>query len=378
MVAILNLIGYGGRIANAQFVIKDINVIPMTSSTGLLKNQMVVISGGKIIYIGKPRKLLDNELGFKKVLGKGRYLIPGLCDMHCHFPDSSKLQEYYTLNLMAGVTTLRSMRGQELPAQFYRSRQYPSPNALLSGIVTDRMNLDEWKMDSLLSAYKKEGLDFIKVLSIRDSLTFELLMNSASPLAMPVCGHFLKTVGNENLVKSGFRSIEHLGGQEDALRADSSSYVNLLKLMSKTGIFHCPTLDWFRISYGYHDVEELRSRAGMSLISDSLKLIWTKAHLKSVTEKGAEKLSKQRIWYQNLWGSQKEILKLMHEEKVKVLIGLDAGEDFSIPGFAMIEEMKLLKEIGFSNYEILKCASVNAAECLDQANRFGKMQTLSF
>ncbi|HWV33553.1 MAG TPA: amidohydrolase family protein, partial [Dyadobacter sp.] len=68
-------------------------------------------------------------------------------------------------------------------------------------------------------------------------------------------------------------------------------------------------------------------------------------------------------------------LRLMHEEKVKIVIGLDAGENFSIPGFAMIEEMKLLKEAGFNNYEVLECATVNAAECLDRTGRFGTIES---
>lgn len=367
--------GVTSESAEAQFVIKDVNVIPMTIPNKLIRNQMVVISDGKISYIGKSRPLFASEARAEVISGKGKYLMPGLADMHCHFPDSSKIRDYYIMNLMAGVTTLRSMKGQQLPVNFYKMKNFPAPKVYLSGLVSDKLKLSKAGFDSLVTTYKNQGLDFIKVFSITDSLSFENLMSSAKSQHMPVCGHFLKKIGIEALIRTKYNSIEHLGGQEDAYNQGVVNYISTLTLMRESGISHCPTLDWYRVSYGLQDLTELDKRAGLNVVSDSIKAVWKQAYQKQLSDKGSEKVRKQKDWYNNLWRTQAQIIKKMCDNGINIIIGLDAGGEFSVPGYSMLEEMKLLSDAGLANYDILRCATINAARSMKETKLWGTVET---
>ena len=96
-----------------NYIIRNVNIIPIDKDT-VIKNQLVNITGNKITLITD-----DNDKAFKPndrfiiIDGRDKYLMPSMADMHAHFPEYSELKKYFTLNLLAGVTTMRSMRGDE-------------------------------------------------------------------------------------------------------------------------------------------------------------------------------------------------------------------------------------------------------------------------
>ena len=63
------------------------------------------------------------------------------------------------------------------------------------------------------------------------------------------------------------------------------------------------------------------------------------------------------------------ILKKLFDSDCKLLISPDANGMFQVPGFSMLDEMKLYEEIGISKYNILKMATLNAAEWMDEKNK---------
>jgi len=361
------------QISQADIIISDINVLSMLRPE-VQEHQMVCISKGKITFVGTDNSTKELKTNAKIISGKGQYLIPGMADMHCHFPEKKEIKKYFTLNLMAGVTTLRSMQGNSEHLN-YRNSDSLHPNLYLSAPpVFAKTNITNEVGDSLMKKYKADGFDFVKVMSIKDTVSFASLMSSAKKYNMPVCGHMPKNISLDYILQSGYNSIEHLGGQVSAYDKGVDNFQRILSLTKKNGVYHCPTLDWYQIAYSQVPEQDLKKRIGLEYIPDSVKQKWSKQMADDAKETNAE-IIKQKADYKLTQEKQFKILKLIADNNVGLLIGLDAGGLYSVPGFDMIEEMKLYKKAGLSNYQILQAATINAAKYLKQDKEWGTVET---
>src|SRR5688572_12624879 len=97
----------GQTTAAPIFVITDVNVIPMDSER-VLKNQTVIVQGGKITDLDSSGKVKTPD-NATVINGTGKYLIPGLFDMHIHIREGG--EKDLTLYVAKGVTTVQSMHG---------------------------------------------------------------------------------------------------------------------------------------------------------------------------------------------------------------------------------------------------------------------------
>ena len=90
-----------------DLVIKNINIIPITKDTILL-NKSVAISNGKITAITDFKKIKINS-STTIIDGTGKYLLPGLTEMHIHLPNPNRMDTFLTTIVSAGVTHVRAM-----------------------------------------------------------------------------------------------------------------------------------------------------------------------------------------------------------------------------------------------------------------------------
>jgi hypothetical protein len=361
------------QITGASYIFRHVNLVTMKDDH-LLKDQIVIIKGDIISFIGKdnfPKKIRTKATVTD---GSNKYLMPALADMHCHFPEGNEIKKYLLLNFTAGVTTLRSMKGQEDNLSKYtEGMTFPVPDLYRSGLVYKKMNLTIHNIDSLVASYKNQGFDFIKVFSLQDTSLFQPLMNSAKHHNLPVCGHYLKNVGMKKLLTSGYSSIEHLDGQQEALDQGEEYFNEIISLSKKHNVYHCPTLDWYQHAYSSLTPEELKQRRGLEYIPDSTKQTWDKDI--NDTQKGDPKYIKHfKSNYQKLQEKQFKILKSLADAGVNILTGVDAGGQYSVPGFSIIEEMRLLNQAGLSNYQVLQTATISAARYLNQDKNSGTLE----
>ncbi len=101
-----------GALTKGTFAITSVTVIPM-SSDKTLKDATVLIRDGRIIAVGSN---VEIPAGTRRIDGTGKFLIPGLGDMHVHLfadetPDKSKVANEFGVMLANGVTTIRLMMG---------------------------------------------------------------------------------------------------------------------------------------------------------------------------------------------------------------------------------------------------------------------------
>jgi imidazolonepropionase-like amidohydrolase len=363
------------QIINADVIIRDIGVVTMIQPSAQ-EHQMVCISKGIITFIGKDAAAKELKTNAKVINGTGKYIMPGMADMHCHLPEKKEIKNYFTLNIMSGVTTLRSMQGNNEHLEYRKMTDAPVPNLYLSAppVLTKKI-ISNSVADSMIGKYKAEGFDFVKILYVNDSASFAAIMLNAKKYNMPVCGHLPKCVSLEYVLQSGYNSIEHMGGIASAYDKGMEYYQSTLTLTKKNNVYHCPTMDWYQIAYHELSEDEMKKRFGMELIEDSVKQKWSKSIADDIKKAGEEKIAKDKAEYKITQEKQLKALKLIADNNVGLLIGLDAGGLYEVPGFEMIEEMKIYKRAGLSNYQILQAATINAARYLKQDGKWGSVET---
>lgn len=347
--------------SKVDYIFKDVNVITMKDDT-ILRNQTAVIQDGKIIEITtKTSYESDNTID-----AKGFYLLPSMADAHIHFPDNKEeLERVMKLNLINGITKLRSMRGQwqdvELKKQYNNENQYYPKLYLTAPPFHRSYDLTEQEIDSYVKKAKDSGIDQIKVLSIKNQHLFELLSETCKKYNMPLGGHFPiveeGVMGDDILFQSFYTSIEHLGG----LIGEPDKVEERINYIKKKELFICPTMQWYAIGYGQYEVDEMLNQRGMQYIPEGIKNDWAEKSTNYRTKLGKEEFEAEKQKYALEIQERLNMTKRLHDQGVKLVLSPDSSSKFIVPGFGLLEEMKLYQKVGLSNFDILQSATTNFA-----------------
>ena len=172
-----------------NLILTNVSVLPMTTNT-TIANTTVFIKNGLIekINTGSKDVLPKN---YKVIDCKGKFLMPGLSDMHTHFPDAEspiKLQEFLKLNLASGVTTLRSMRGEEYQLALRDSinkGQKKAPAIYVSYVFPTKDSLfTKDSIEKYVNIAKTKKYDFIKYLGGLTETNLKYLKETGKQLVM--------------------------------------------------------------------------------------------------------------------------------------------------------------------------------------------------
>lgn len=344
-----------------DYIFKDVNVITMKDDK-VLRNHTVVIQNGKIIEITtKTSRDSDNIID-----AKGSYLLPSMADAHVHFPEKNEeLEQVMKLNLINGITKLRSMRGEwkdiASRKQYNNENQYYPKLYLTAPPFHRSYDLTEEQVDSYVKTAKENGIDQIKVLSIKNQRLFELLSETCEKYNIPLGGHFPMVedgvMADEILFQSFYTSIEHLGG----LIGEPDKVEDRVNYIKKREIFICPTMQWYAIGYGQYGVDEMMNQRGMQYIPEKIKKDWAEKSTNYRTKLGKEGFEAEKEKYALEMQERFAMTKSLQNQGVKLLLSPDSSSKFIVSGFGMLEEMKLYQKAGLSNFDILRSATTNFA-----------------
>lgn len=365
-----------------DILIRDINLLPMTSNK-VLKKQSVLIRGGKIREIGPFAAIKDKD-PVTIIDGKGKYLMPGLADMHVHLPDAAKTDTLLLLNIAAGVTHIRvtnsRMPQEELKQKL--TKESISPKIVYSHIIGKQTDYTNGQFDSLMQVVKNKDFRFIKLFSVSDVSAFEHLMRVAQENGITVYGHYPQYKQGENMIPvpmdkvlvSGFRSIEHLGGYDEI--SNEAELKKAIRLTQENGVYNCPTLDWDQMAFDQLYPDAYKQRITYNLLPEKYILNW-EAEYAAAIEKGggASKLVAGRDKYRPTFEKKKKILKMLADQDCPLLIGGDASGSFQVYGFNVYEEMINWSKAGLDNYTILKSATVTPAAFCKETEQWGTIET---
>ena len=364
-----------------NLVLQGVNVIPVSSNTVMIGVD-VFIKGGKIEKI-KPAGSLPYVKNYEVIDCKGKYVMPGLADMHAHFPDNKspiQLQEYLKLNLAAGVTTIRSMRGEEYQLALrdsIKSKKKIAPGIYVSYVFPDSDSLlTKDSIENIVVRAKNKKYDFIKYLGGINERNISYLVESCKKNNMTVAGHAYSS----SLMKSvelGFTSVEHYQPVLGVYLKDSLNLNKNISVLKEKNTALCPTLSFYYVyAFGFTR-DELLKRNGIEFVSKKVTDEWmndyTQVLFKTQQELRGDFDSKYKDVYKKQFSDFNRVFKKMTDENVLMLLSPDEGF-FNVPGFAMAEEMKLYKLAGLSNYQILKSATLNAAIYFKEDKIWGSVE----
>ena len=346
-----------------DLVIKNVGVITMKTNE-VIKNQDVVIKDGKIITIAKTSK--RNYKNSVVIDGSNKYIMPSLSDAHVHLPkDENDLEKVLTLNLINGVTKLRSMRGEWNHLEWrkkYNTAYSFYPKLYLSAPpVSSRYDFSSEQLSAFVKAAK--GFDFIKILSIRNEAVFKDLDSLCKINNIKIGGHFLSNVSDDLLFKSNFAAFEHLGG----LAGNPELVESRLQTIKNNKIFICPTLSWYSVGSGRYTYDELRNQSGMEYVSKDEIDGWiekTKAYRAKI---GLEAYKEEVVNELKKLDDKYRVIKKLNDLDVKMILSPDSSSKYMVAGFGVLDEMKLLKNADLSNYDILKMTTVNFASFFNES-----------
>jgi imidazolonepropionase-like amidohydrolase len=379
-------------IFSQSLILKNVNVIPINQEI-TIRGCNVYIRNGKIERItpypekkepGKKRMRKEPTAGYTVIDCKGGYLMPGLADMHTHFPGKDSpinLQEFLRLNLAAGVTTLRSMRGEykqlALRDSINKGIKKNSPEIYVSYVfpATDSL-LSKDSIEKIVSYAVNYKFDFIKYLDGINETNINYLIESCKRHDLPVAGHAY----GKSLSKSiglNFASVEHFQPMLSAFMKDSLNFKKTVDSMKTKKISFCPTLSFYYIYAFNFSQKDLSDRNGMNYIREPVRKTWLTEYNEALENtRGRLKQDFEARFveaYRQTFLKFGKILKYISDNGVNVLLSPDDCI-FNVPGFSMYEEMKLYKNAGLSNYQVLKCATLNAAKYFKAEKIWGSIE----
>lgn len=369
--------------AAGVFVIQNVSVIPMDTET-VLENHDVFIADGKITHMapttekapGKDALIID---------GTGKFLIPGLAEMHAHIPrgeDTAAMKDILELFVLNGVTTIRGMLGDpihlELKAQLSKGEiTGPHFYAAAPGLMGSTVKSVK-DADSLVRKYKNEGYDLLKLLPGLTLENFNAIVKTAKEVNIPFAGHVSYDVGIWNAIAAGYASVDHLDGFVESLvpgvekipeperglfglhiarKADLSKIDALVTALKQHNIGVVPTEAlperWFT---PLRTAEAFSKDPEMVYMNEGTLNNWVRA--------------KNNIMADPLYDSagvialialRKKILKACSDNNVSMISGSDAPQVFDVPGFSLHQELKYMADAGLTPFEVLQTSTVNAA-----------------
>lgn len=348
-----------------DFLIHNVSIAPMNKNI-VLERKDVVIDDGKIIAITDTE---SKEYSAEKTIdGTGKFMLPSFGDAHVHLPkEKGEIEKYLALNFINGVTKLRSMRGNwkhvELRGKL-DSLVSPNPKIHLSPPPMHRsFDLTKEQLTKYVEGAKKGGFDFFKMLSIKDESLFKQLNQLCQENDLYIAGHFPKNLPDNLIFNSQINCFEHLGG---LIGVEENLQKQRMDAIKENDIFISPTLSWYVIGYGQYSVDYMKNQRGMEYIAPETVGEWAAGTNKYRKELGKAAFEAEVEKYAAELKERYAVINQLNKMGVKLLISPDASSKWIVPGFGLLEEMKLYQKAGLSNYDILRAATVNYADYFNE------------
>lgn len=350
-------------------VIRDVTVIDGTGAKPL-PAMTVVIRNGRIAQLGEAARV-KAPAGARLIDGRGKFLIPGLWDMHGHLTDAG--EGALAQLIENGVTGVRDLGGDlELVQRWRRDIEQAKrvgPHIVAAGPMLDGPTKSNWHVSAsneaearaMVRSIRQRGADFLKTHTRISREAFLAAVDEAKKLGMPVAVHLPQTLTTAEASDAGANSLEHvemlvmsaLMQQDSATkkRSDDERFSAALESLSgdngaalwarlvKNQTWYVPTMVAYERGF----------------------VLWS--------NKPTAMLKRRPVHWKQI-----DIVGAMHKAGVKVLAGSDFSDWAGIPGVDLHNELALMVEAGFSPMEALQSATRLPAEFLGKTRDFGTVE----
>lgn len=363
-------------------VFLNINVVPMDSER-ILTNQTVIIRDGIISGIGDSGKV-KIPLNAVKINGRGKYLMPGLIDSHVHLYSETEMPLY----IVNGVTTVFDLNGKPATLRWKKmvsaGQNVFAPTIFSTGPKFDTVRTAAEDVSEVESQWKT-GYDGIKIYPQLSREEYPALVAAAKKHGMIVVGHIPRLVGLEMAVQAG-QSIAHAeeylytffneakSGSlfDDQIKLDESRIPQAVAITKSSSVTVMPTL----VTYD-HIVQQA---IGLDNYLKHPEIKYLAPYLQAKLRPSVNvyyngfSTEEKKTLPANL-EFQKKIVKALHAAGVPIITGTDSMGVGPVAGYSVHEELHNFVTIGFTSFEALQTATVNAAFFLQSGDKFGTVST---
>ncbi len=373
----------------------NVSVVPMDRER-VLANWTVVVSGGRIVAQGAAADV-EVPAGATRVDGKGKYLIPGLGEMHAHIPPGNATDEEITRTLqlwaLNGVTTVRGMLG--IPRHLVFRDRAARGEVLSPRIVTSGPSFSGGSVPNpdsavrMVLAEKALGYDFLKIHPGVSREAFDSMVVAASRAGIRFAGHVPLAVGLARAIEAKYWSIDHLDGFIEAMavdgppttpeqdgffglplvgRLDESRLPGLVAAVKAAGVAIVPTERFFEAVAGDEPVAQLLARPDVHYVPEAMVRGW-------VTSTNQIRNDNPRDARQKFIAVRRRVLKALFDGGVPILLGSDSPQLWNAPGFSLTGELESYVAAGLTPYQALSTGTRNIASFLGTLADAGTIQT---
>jgi len=394
----------------ADLMIRHATVVDVEHAS-TVPDQTVVVRGQDIVAMGSDRAMRKAWKAREEVNGKGRYLIPGLWDMHVHFgggealiEENAELMPLYVVN---GVVAVRDAAG-DLAQQVLDWRDAPptpdSPRIFTSGPKIEGI-APVWKgvietgseadVDAALDRLQALRVDFVKITD--STLTPDLFLaavRGARANGLRASGHIPMALTVQQAVDAGISSIEHLdyaykaGVKDEAAIAadfgakridraqanarldagfDRDTAMAAYRGFAAKGVFVTPTLNGGRI-LDFLDQDDHRNDPYLAYIGPKLQATYAWRVERAAKATPAQIDARHREYHQVA-----AVLPMLQQAGVTIMAGTDAGflNSFNYPGIGLHDELSLFVKEGLTPAQALSAATRAGPAWFGTLDRYG-------
>lgn len=394
------------------------NVTVIDAINGTRENQTVVFVGDEIGYVGPDA---GAPSAAETIDGNGKYLIPGLWDMHVHLTYDDRFTPLMPAEFLRyGVTSVRDTGGllrNLLPVvEDMRSSDTLAPRVYFSGplldgnfVVYDGMsvpeigvqNVDPENAGQVVGDLKSAGASFIKIYEMVSPEVFQAFVEAAAEHEMPIAAHIpLAMTASE--VGGSVGSMEHLRNLEldcaanskelHEIRKEHLKNENAMTGMALRSSLHnlqrIPAVQAFdedRCSFVLSSLKDVIQVPTTGLNTIMLNPMWERADwgeaLSFMPESVREEWQDPPGWLpadKSQWdvtfaNYTMSMIGRMKVAGVPIGAGTDTPIGLAIPGYSLLNELELLVSAGLTPLEAIAAATVQPAVFLSMLEETGSI-----
>ena len=379
------------------------------------RDYTVVITGDRITAIGETPKMRVAPAA-QVVDATGKFLIPGLWDMHVH-PQG---KEYLPLFLANGVTGIRIMWGDPEDYEWRKqigAGQLFGPRMVIASPIVDgpkpywRGSISvssEAQARQVVDKVKANGADFVKVYQFLPRDLYFAIADEAKKQGIPFAGHVPIDVSAVEASNAGQKSFEHLIGilpacsthADELLKGQQADLVEdlaaakpkfwgthatqsrqmmldsyspekadaLFAVFKSNGTWQVPTLTLLRM-FAYGNDPAFLNDARLKYVPVRTRTSWDPAAI------DGKRTPEDFAYMKREFQRDLAVVGAMQKSGVGILAGTDTDNPFCFPGFGLHDELGLLVQAGLSPMQALQAATLNPARFLGKEKDLGTIET---
>lgn len=387
-----------------SLVLDDVHLVHVEDGR-IERSRSVLVESGRIVAIGPAGA--SHPPSVLRVDGQGKYLVPGLWDMHTHAHRAGRAAWHYPLYIAHGVVGIRDASTHLGSGLAFRAGERPSgpapkvvwgspaldraPPFLSHGLAVETPEAAR----QLVRQLAAHGYDFIKVYDGLSPENYLAVVEEARRVGIPVEGHVPLSMSPFDVARAKQRTIEHLTlvleacipgtlawvhaeASADSMalladgrlaasldRFDAAICQSLFEELKLAGTWQVPTLVQAR---GYFVVshDEMADEPRLSLLPPDVREAWL-SHVR-------DGVAAEREAGAKVFARQHSLVGELHRAGVGLLAGTDASDEVWVfPGSSLHEELDLFVDAGLSPLDALRTATLNPARYRARGKAIGTL-----